>query len=197
VNNYTEIYHKDGDRRFGGSRQGASSKFELSKVDLEFLAKHSLIHTSFYSGMEPYLEELSKLGPIISFDFTDEYTEEYVNRILPYVDIGIFSISDKKIIYIESYMKKLHSKGLNIVICTEGSSGSYLYNGQFYFQPIVEVEIIDTLGAGDGFIARFLVEYLRKNDIQEALKLAAISAAEVCKYKGAFNRGIPIPEDNL
>lgn len=197
VNNYTEIYHTDGERKFGDSRQGASSKFKLSNSDLEFLSNHNLIHTSYYSRMEPYLEKLSKLDSIISFDFTDEFTTEYIDRIIQYVDIGTFSISDKKISDKKSFMEKLYSKGLKIVICTEGSSGSYLYDGRFYFQPIIEVEIIDTLGAGDGFIARFLVEYLKKTNTRESLKQAALSAAEVCKYNGAFNRGSSIPSNNI
>ncbi len=197
VNNYTEIYLSDGDRKFGKSRQGASSKFKPSSSDMEFLSKHNLIHTSYYSRVEPYLDKLSKLDSIISFDFTDEFTTEYINKNIQYVDIGTFSISDKKINDIKSFMEKLHSKGLKVVICTAGSSGSYLYDGRFYFQPRVEAEIIDTLGAGDGFIARFLVEYLRKTNIKEALKRAAISAAEVCKYNGAFNRGIPILSNNI
>ena len=197
INNFTEIYLSDGDRTFGNSRQGASSKFKPSSSDMEFLSKHNLIHTSYYSRMEPYLDKLSKLDSVISFDFTDEYTTDYIDKNIPYVDIGIFSISDKKIDDIKSFMERLYSKGLKIVICTAGSSGSYLYDGQFYFQPIVKAEIIDTLGAGDGFIARFLVEYLRKTNIQEALKQAAISAAEVCRYNGAFNRGIPIPLNDM
>ena len=93
-------------------------------------------------------------------------------------------------------MEKFHSQGLKIVICTEGSSGSYLYDGEFYHQPIVEAEIVDTLGAGDGFIARFLVEYLKQTNTQESLQRAAESAAEVCKYNGAFSRGIPILSNN-
>lgn len=41
-------------------------------------------------------------------------------------------------------------------------------------------------------------ELTEKNfNIQEALKQAAISAAEVCKYNGAFNRGIPILQNNI
>ncbi|MHA1954050.1 MAG: PfkB family carbohydrate kinase [Candidatus Heimdallarchaeaceae archaeon] len=41
VTNYTEIYLKDGDRKFGKSRQGASSKFKPNSSDMEFLSKHN------------------------------------------------------------------------------------------------------------------------------------------------------------
>ncbi|MBY8999640.1 MAG: fructoselysine 6-kinase [Candidatus Heimdallarchaeota archaeon] len=197
VTNYTEIYIKNGDRTFGNVRRGASSKFKMSNSDIQFLAEHDIIHTSYYSSIEPYLDTLSKLDSLISFDFTDEFTIDYLNKYVQSVDIGIFSISDKKIEDIKSFMEKLYSKGLKFVICTKGSSGSYLYDGQFYFQPIVETEIIDTLGAGDGFVARFLVEYIRESDVKEALHKAAISAADVCQYHGAFNRGIPVPSNKM
>jgi fructoselysine 6-kinase len=59
----------------------------------------------------------------------------------------------------------------------------------------VETNVVDTLGAGDAFAARFLVEYLGGSPIGEALEKAALSAAETCGYYGAFGYGIPFQAD--
>jgi fructoselysine 6-kinase len=194
VSNYTEIFLQDGDRKFGDTRRGASSKFQVENDDIEFLLKHDLIHTSYYGKTDVHLESLKSSDTPISFDFTDEFTTEYLNNYIPFIDIAILSISDRKIDKVESFMENLHSKGPEIIICTMGEYGAYLFNGKLYHQPSINVEVVDTLGAGDGFIARFLVEYLRKTKIEEALKRAAQSASKVCLYYGAFGRGKPIPD---
>jgi fructoselysine 6-kinase len=49
----------------------------------------------------------------------------------------------------------------------------------------VTVDAIDTLGAGDTFIARTLVGLLRGENPSEALEAAAQAAAETCTRTGA------------
>jgi len=72
-----------------------------------------------------------------------------------------------------------------------GSSISILFDEMCIdiHQGIVETKIVDTLGAGDAFAARFLVEYFDGRSIDIALSLAAQSAAETCSYFGAFGHG--------
>ncbi len=53
----------------------------------------------------------------------------------------------------------------------------------------------DTLGAGDAFLATFLVTHLQGIMPPEALDRAAEAAAAVCTYYGAFGRGGPIDGD--
>ncbi len=191
ITNFTEIFLQNGERKFGNTRKGASSKFQLKTTDMGFLLDHDLIHTSYYGKTDLHLESLISPNTLLSFDFTDEFTHDYLNRFIQFADIAILSISNREIGSIETFMEKLHSKGPEIIICTKGEYGSYLFDGKMYHQPSIDVEVVDTLGAGDGFIARFLVEYLKKTNTKEALKRAAQSASEVCLYYGAFGRGIP------
>jgi fructoselysine 6-kinase len=58
--------------------------------------------------------------------------------------------------------------------------------------PIEPVAAVDTLGAGDGFIAGFLVAYGSGLGIDTALARGAKLAAQVCGFKGAFGHGTPI-----
>jgi fructoselysine 6-kinase len=191
ISNFTEIFLLDGEREFGKTRRGASSKFQLNSEDIAFLLEHDLIHTSYYGRTDLHLEYLESPNTIISFDFTDEFTDLYLNKFISYVDIAILSLSNKEIGCIETFMEDLYTKGPEIILCTKGKEGAYLFNGELFHQPSINVEIVDTLGAGDGFIARFLVEYLRKTAAEESLKRAAKSASEICLYYGAFGRGIP------
>ncbi len=53
-------------------------------------------------------------------------------------------------------------------------------------------KVVDTLGAGDAFAARFMVDNLGGFSVQVALQNAAKSAAETCMYYGAFGHGAPL-----
>ena len=59
--------------------------------------------------------------------------------------------------------------------------------------PGVPVEAIDTMGAGDSFIAGFLTRRILGDGMEDALRFAATAAANTCKFHGGF--GYPHPLD--
>ena len=59
-------------------------------------------------------------------------------------------------------------------------------------QPVRPARLVDTLGAGDGFIAAFLLATLKGEAIEAALNRGAEYAAHVCTYRGAFGYETPI-----
>jgi len=84
-------------------------------------------------------------------------------------------------------MKDIHSKGPKIVVVTLGNKGSVAYDGkEFIFQDIIETKVVDTLGAGDSFIAGFLKGILNKSSINESMLLGAKTASKTLKYFGAW-----------
>lgn len=88
--------------------------------------------------------------------------------------------------------KTAHGYGAKMVCMTRGGQGAILSAGdRVYHQPIVETDIIDTLGAGDSFIAGFLTAFCVKQDITYALRQAAETAAKTCGVYGAFGYGYP------
>ena len=61
--------------------------------------------------------------------------------------------------------------------------------------PAERVEPVDTLGAGDTFIARTLVGLLRAEAPAAILAAAAQAAAETCLSPGAFGHGVTMTVD--
>ena len=61
-------------------------------------------------------------------------------------------------------------------------------------QGIKPVEVIDTMGAGDSFIAGFLTRRIAGDAMAPALDYAATVAANSCRIHGSF--GYPQPLDD-
>ena len=74
--------------------------------------------------------------------------------------------------------------GLDLVILTKGPDGSEVITAnQVIPQGTDDVEIVDTVGAGDSFTAAFVVSYLRGDTLTQAQRLASETASYVCSRR--------------
>ena len=73
-----------------------------------------------------------------------------------------------------------------IITVTKGSEGaSLLYQDHYYVHPGFEAEVVDTIGAGDAFLAGFLYKLLAKDSPEDILSFACAIGALVVTGEGA------------
>ena len=72
-------------------------------------------------------------------------------------------------------------------ICvTKGAFGAVLYcNGKFYYNSGYFIKVVDTVGAGDSFLAILIVRLLRGKSPQKSLNYACAVGALVAGHEGA------------
>jgi fructokinase len=76
--------------------------------------------------------------------------------------------------------------GLQMVIVTRGENGAVVLTDQGYLEhPGFKVEVEDTIGSGDAFLATFLSNYLQQQALDLALKRACAIGAFVATRRGA------------
>ena len=76
---------------------------------------------------------------------------------------------------------------LKMLILTCGINGSYVFTpGEISFVETPEVEVADTVGAGDSFTAAFVAAILKGKPVAEAHRLAVEVSAFVCTKNGAM-----------
>jgi fructokinase len=81
----------------------------------------------------------------------------------------------------------LDSYGLEVVIVTRGGEGAYLHSAdRSCYTTAADVEIVDTVGAGDSFSAAFLFSYLSGQPLAVAGNLASELADYVVTQSGAI-----------
>ncbi len=97
---------------------------------------------------------------------------------------GLFGLSDDAV---TACRELIGTFGLKLVILTLGPDGSEVITADRVIpQGVDDVEIVDTVGAGDSFTAAFTVAYLRGDSLAEAQRLASATASYVCSRKGAM-----------
>ena len=75
---------------------------------------------------------------------------------------------------------------LQAVCVTLGAEGAILWkDGQLYRSPGIPVEVQDTIGSGDAFLAALLAGWLAGQDPQECLRRACATGALVATHQGA------------
>jgi len=76
--------------------------------------------------------------------------------------------------------------GAKLVCVTKGENGASLYcEGRFYNHPGFKINAVDTVGAGDAFLAGLLAALLDKKSYDEALAYACATGAFVASKSGA------------
>lgn len=74
----------------------------------------------------------------------------------------------------------------NTICVTKGKDGAVLYiDNQFYSHNGFEVNVADTIGAGDSFLAALLSKVLYAKDYQDAVTFGCAVGALVASHKGA------------
>ncbi len=124
------------------------------------------------------------------------YSKEILERCLEYTDI--LKINDEELDKVSEMLdfsgteseraKNLFEKfNLKILVVTRGGRGQLvLTNGLQFESSAKKVEVVDTVGAGDSFIAGFVSRLLMGDKIFEAVEFASELASKVCQTRGAL-----------
>jgi fructoselysine 6-kinase len=183
----------EAERLFMGSDRGVA-RVVMTAADLEYAGMFDVIHTSNFSYLEDQLADLAATRRCLSFDFSTRREPDYVASLLPFIGIAWFSASgldDKDTL---GLLQAATSCGPRLAVATRGSADALVHDGRHTWrQPVIaSTRVIDTLGAGDAFIGRFLVGFARGEEVAISLRAAAEAAAITCSSYGAFGHGVPI-----
>lgn len=138
------------------------------------------LRAPFYT--QPILIDLMMQSDFIKFN-DDELYEISASMNSPYHSL------EQNILFIAEQTKTKH------ICVTKGSHGAVLYyNEKMYYNSGYKINVVDTVGSGDSFLAGLLFKLLTDATPQEAIDFACALGAIVAKNEGAnpkiFNREI-------
>jgi fructoselysine 6-kinase len=186
------IAYEKGDRRFLGSRPGVRGQYALDAADFAYIARFDLTHSSIFSDLEAELPRIRSSAPLLSFDFSNRWTCTLLQHTLPSIDIAFLSVPDAEHATCVRLLRDCVGQGAKLAVVTRGARGAMAADRTgMCQQAALPTKVVDTLGAGDGFIAAFLIAHLRHDTLAEALRAGAEMAARVCTWRGAFGHAAP------
>ncbi len=185
------IGHDGQDRRFLRSKRGVRGQWgPIDEDDLFYIAGYDLVHSSIYSELGDALSIVRGAARRLSYDFSERWTDRNLAATLPSVDIAFLSYPSSSDEDCRSLLARCIELGAGVAVATRGAKGSMaLVEGAFRVHDASPALVVDTLGAGDGFIAAFLLTILDGGGVAAATATGAQHAARVCGYQGGFGHG--------
>lgn len=198
-----------GDRIFLGSNEGGirgDMRYVIDRFAAEYVRGFDLVHSGNYCFTERELPKVHAAGVPISFDFSDDSTDEYFEQIAPFVTYAFMSMGDAPMDEIKAKLEWVCKLGPRFACASRGSLGSVAYDGERFYEqgikPVAPEDLKDAMAAGDSLLTAFLVTYLAKQKAGEdgpeviaaCLDFAAGFAAETCKIEGSW--GHPLAFEN-
>lgn len=188
---YCVIGHRNADRVFVTYDLGISM-FEPSEADFAFIQGYDAVHIGQSSGLDSQLARVAR-GNMLSYDFSDKFTDQRIADIAPLCFLASASAKDGTRQHGLTLMRQLLDAGAEWALITRGPLGAMLGHGKEIFEvPAFPTVVVDTLGAGDTFIARTLFGLIKGETPDALLEAAAKAAAKTCGYFGAVGHGAPI-----
>ncbi|QCO98463.1 sugar kinase [Arthrobacter sp. 24S4-2] len=189
----------------------AGSRLSPGDVDELLISQAALLHVS---GITPALSgqaastisyaiaAAKAAGVPVSFDlnfranlWSREGAAGVYRDIIPLADI-VFAGDDEAAIAVgagepEDLARRIAHLGPSQAVIKLGADGALaLIDGQVFRLEAVSVEDVDTVGAGDAFVAGYLAEYVSGRSPEERLRTGAATGAFACLVPGDWE-GFP------
>jgi 2-dehydro-3-deoxygluconokinase len=189
----------------------AGSRLRPDDIDPALIRAASLLHvTGITPALSPTAAEATfsaisvarEAGVPVSFDlnfrgklWSAEEASTVYERIIANADL-VFAGDDEAAIAVGpasplELAHRLVDAGAGQAIVKLGARGAVaVVDGHEFSREAVRIQPVDTVGAGDGFVAGYLAEYLRGEDVPTRLTTAVTVGAYVCLSPGDWE-GLP------
>ena len=191
--------------------KSAGSRLSPADLDRDLIAGAAILHltgittaisTTAAAAVMSAIELARASGVTVSFDVNYRSNlwgaadaEAALRQIVPLVDI-VFAGEDEAALIVgpgepEVLAGRLAALGPAQVVIKRGHRGAMaVIDGETLWQDPVVVAALDTVGAGDAFVAGYLAEVLRQSGPDARLALAATTGAFACLSHGDWE-GLP------
>ena len=161
---------------------GVCGPYRPSSDDLKFLASQDHVHCAQLHGFGHLLEELARSGISVSYDFSTNY------EVQPLEGLGIAFFSlPAAAAGAEPILRRVVRSGAQLAVGTWGSKGSVAFDGEVLSHVAApSITAVDTVGAGDSYIAAFIHARLLGKSVRECQWAGSQAGATTCSHLGAW-----------
>jgi fructoselysine 6-kinase len=174
-------HDEGGERRFLSEEYGVAAGYLVPPADEPSLQAARWVHASRQPDIARWSPAVRAAGTRVSYDLNDGASDALACA----VDVAFASAADADDAAAATLARELRARGAEIAVVTLGPAGSLACAaGGMWRQPAIPVEVVDSLGAGDAFIAGVIAALLGGDDVPSALRAGAHAGAEACTRVG-------------
>lgn len=182
---YTDVgATPEGDRLFLYEDFGACAGYRPDPEDLALLMTMDHVHIGWLDDGGALRQALTSAGVSVSQDVS-------VNAAL--ADLGVhgldiaFGSAGEDDAKAEQLARDFLARGAQLAVVTRGARGAIAVDESgMVSTDSRQVDVVDTTGAGDSFIAAFLIAHLEGRPLAERLAAGCDQAARTCSHVGGF-----------
>lgn len=180
-----EIMVKKADALVFGSLVCRDSVSQNSLLEIINYAKYAVFDVNLRA---PFYNKEILINLMMQSDFI-KFNDDELYEISAFMNSPYHSL-EQNILFIAEQTNTKH------ICVTKGNHGAVLYyNEKMYYNSGYKIDVMDTVGSGDSFLAGLLSKLLINSNPQEAIDFACALGAIVAKNEGA-NPKISIKEIN-
>lgn len=173
-----------GERVFAHEDFGVCAGYRPTSVDVEALKQMNHVHIGWMDDGGALREELCSAGVSVSQDISVNSDVQNLGVYGLAIAFGSVGEDDRAA---DAMMHRLIFEGARLAVVTRGAKGASVSDGKrSVTQGIEPIEVIDTTGAGDSFIAGFLSANLSGRDWETCLESGRRLAGRTCGHVGGF-----------
>ena len=184
----SQVELHNGERVFGDYSEGVLENYTLSQADVDFICAHDVVVCDLWGKVEGFFPEFRSRGLPTAFDGAVRPDDPAAQRALPYTDYFFFSSESGDTPALRSQLRRYHAQGPRLVTAMLGERGSLCFDGTDFhpFGIVPCARVVDSMGAGDSYIAGFLAGITAGASIEKAMEMGAAAATETLGYFGAW-----------
>jgi fructoselysine 6-kinase len=173
-------HDENGERHFVSEEYGVSAEYRVPSADEALLGRSRWVHASRQADMARWSPAVRAAGTRVSCDLNDGG-----DALACPVDVAFASAADADDAAATALARDLRERGAEIAVVTLGPGGSLAHSAAgAWRQPAIPVDVVDSLGAGDAFIAGVIAALLAGDDVPSALRAGAQAGADACTRVG-------------
>ncbi|MDI5896741.1 carbohydrate kinase family protein [Flavobacterium yafengii] len=170
-----EIMVKKADALVFGSLVCRDSVSQESLLEIINYAKYAVFDVNLRA---PFYTKEILINLMMQSDFI-KFNDDELYEISAFMNSPYHSL-EQNILFIAEQTNTKH------ICVTKGSHGAVLYyNEKMYYNSGYKIDVVDTVGSGDSFLAGLLSKLLINSNPQEAIDFACALGAIVAKNEGA------------
>jgi fructoselysine 6-kinase len=168
-----------GDRAFDYEDFAVCADYRPDEDELAKLSRCAVVHIGMLPGAADVRGRLSGRGVLVSQDCA--VSPGYDRLDVAFCSAGQDGPRARRL------AAEAIDGGATLAVVTCGAVGSLAFDGRSWWQvPAVPVDVIDTTGAGDSYIAGFLVARAAGSGVEQAMWSGARAAASTCGHLGGW-----------